>query len=110
MPSESGTVARLEELAQLLSSGGESHLADLVNAAISGTESERSAFLVSNELWGGAGSIADQAGVAANRSDERRRIERVLIAIGEEQMRSSNVNQRTEMWVSAFKQWARDGI
>lgn len=67
---------------------------------------ELDAFLASNELWGGAGSIADSAG-APERSDLRRQIERVLIQIGTEQMLSGDVNPRTEMWLKAFAAWEK---
>jgi hypothetical protein len=70
---------------------------------------ERVQFLVSNELWGGAGSIADQAGIDAGRS-MRREVESALIDLGEEQIRRGVVNPRTATWVEAFKQWRRDGI
>jgi hypothetical protein len=43
------------------------------------------AFLSSNELWGGAGSIADQAGLDHGRAG-RRLIEAVLIQLGETQL------------------------
>ena len=70
---------------------------------------ERDQFLVSNELWGGAGSIADQAGIDVGRSG-RREIESALIDLGEEQIRRGLVNPRTASWVDTFKKWRRDGI
>ncbi len=44
---------------------------------------------VSNELWGGAGSIA---GCGAERSTARQEIECLLIQFGNVQMRSGKVN------------------
>jgi len=70
---------------------------------------ERVQFLVSNELWGGAGSIADQTGIDLGRS-VRREVESALIDLGEEQIRRGVVNSRTALWVEAFKTWRRDGI
>jgi len=59
------------------------------------------AFLASNELWGGSGSIADCAGGGGRRSEVRR----VLIQLGKEQMRADYVNPRTEVWVTTFSKW-----
>jgi hypothetical protein len=56
-----------------------------------------------------AGSIADCAG-SPDRSEGRRRIERVLLQLGKEQIRSGKANQRTEMWVTAFSNWEKAGI
>src|SRR5688500_16029054 len=111
MPSRSRVKKHLGDLAELLSANGDAQLAAMVKAAISATESELVHFLTSNELWGGAGSIADQAGMGTGvRTDARRNIERVLVELGEEQLRVSLVNSRTAMWVIAFKEWSRDGI
>ena len=74
-----------------------------------GSEDDLDAFLISNELWGGAGSIADQAGVAQGRR-HRRSIEAALIGLGEKQIKEGTVNVRTEMWVGRFRQWQRDRI
>ena len=57
-------------------------------------------YLVSNELWGGAGSIADQA--LSGLPDARASLERLMIRLGREQMGLERVNERTEMWVSVF--------
>jgi hypothetical protein len=94
----------LESLARLLRQTGDSTLAAMVEGAIAGPVAGIDTFLSSNELWGGAGSIADCAG-GGERSERRREIERVLIQLGNEQMRSGNVNPRTEMWVKAFTAW-----
>jgi hypothetical protein len=61
-------------------------------------------------LWGGSGSIADQAGLALGRRDGRRRIEQALIALGEEQIRTGHVNIRTAPWVGTFKDWQARGL
>lgn len=65
-------------------------------------------FLVSNELWGGAGSVADQA--LLEFPDARRQLETLLIRLGRSQMSLGRVNVRTEMWVSAFEKWHEEGI
>jgi hypothetical protein len=67
-------------------------------------------FLTSDALWGGSGSIADQAGLALGRRDGRRRIEQALIALGEEQIRTGHVNIRTASWVGTFKDWQARGL
>ena len=52
---------KLNELVVLLRNGNEPYYAAQIEDALSGTEEDLKAYLVSNELWGGAGSIADQA-------------------------------------------------
>jgi hypothetical protein len=51
----------LSEIAVLLDSARDNSAAVTVRDALSGTEEKLERFLVSNELWGGAGSIADQS-------------------------------------------------
>ena len=98
----------LQSLAELLHRAGEGARAASVENVICRSDAELDAFLVSNELWGGSGSIADCAGVGAERS-VRREIERLLIRLGNEQIRSGNVNPRTAMWVGAFSAWETAG-
>jgi hypothetical protein len=99
----------LESLARLLRENGERMRADMVEVAAAAPDSELNAFLASNDLWGGSGSIADCAG-CPQRSDGCRKIERILVQIGNEQIRSGNVNPRTRMWVDAFTAWEKAGI
>jgi hypothetical protein len=101
----------LRRLRQALEDAGESELVHLVVGALSADQHTRNRFLVSNELWGGAGSIADQAGlVRGARQPQRREIERALIDLGEEQARIGRLNVRTLSWVEAFKGWRRDSV
>ena len=101
----------MKTLAKLLIDSGDKGLAAMVNAAASGTDEELNVFLTSNELWGGAGSVADQAGMNDGlRTNVRRSIERAMIELGEEQIRLAQANVRTASWVAAFKKWAKDGI
>jgi len=99
----------LEALARLLRENGDDAFAHRVESVATAPDSQLDDFLVSNDLWGGSGSIADCAG-GAERSEARREIERVLIQIGRVQMRSGNVNPRTEMWLDAFTAWEKAGI
>lgn len=92
---------QLETLEGVLREHGESDFAHGIRIALDGTDGKVEAFLTSNGLWGGAGSIADQAGWREGR-DARRSIEAVLVTIGLEQLRHGLVNVRTEMWVDAF--------
>jgi hypothetical protein len=78
-------------------------------AALSAAEEELDGFLTSNELWGGAGSIADQTG-GAKRTAASREIAALLIELGNEQIRLGLVNPRTADWVKAFTEWRRRGI
>jgi hypothetical protein len=102
---------RLTHLANILRETGETTLAERVNAALARSDAEIDTFLESNDLWGGAGSIADQAGMSdGTRTVERRKIERALIDLGEEQVRINKLNPRTLMWIEAFGKWAQDRI
>lgn len=102
----------LEHLAKLLHENGESVNAAKVEDAVAGSDQDLDMFLRSNDLWGGSGSIADQAGVVGTgwRTDARRKIEHALIQLGNEQIRVGRVNPRTAMWVMAFNEWERSGI
>ena len=99
----------LERLLRALDLINEEYFANLVRNALAGPSEQITEFLVSNELWGGAGSIADQAGVSLDR-EMRRPIEATLIELGEEQIRNGITNIRTRGWVDAFRQWQRTGI
>jgi hypothetical protein len=101
---------KVRDLALALRDGGESRFADHAEAAAAGNEEQLLAFLTSNDLWGGAGSIADQAAGGGERTPQRRKIEAILVALGHEQLRNGNANVRTKMWISAFGEWERRGI
>src|SRR5438309_9934963 len=98
----------LEELARVLSDQGENGLALTVRSVVSGDDEKLDAFLVSNELWGGAGSIADEAGMSRGR-ESRRPIENALIRLGLAQVDAGRVNPRTSMWIEVLRKWQRDG-
>lgn len=101
----------LQELALALKAGGEVTFAEAAELAAAGSDEQLKSFLTSNDLWGGAGSVADQAGLGpGDRSPHRRRIEAALVALGREQLKTGMTNVRTEMWVSAYEEWARRGI
>ena len=98
-------------LSQMLQESGESSYAATIDDVISAPSHERDAFLVSNELWGGAGSIADQAGlVDVRRTDGTRKIQHALIQLVSEQIRMGKINPRTKTWVEVFKKWEDAGI
>ena len=99
----------LQALRDVLSQCGETSEACQVADALAQDDQQLDAYLVSNELWGGAGSIADQAGCNAGR-DTRRIIECVLIDLGEAQVRAGITNIRTTRWVDAFRSWQNQGI
>ena len=108
----SGIQDHLQLLSQTLQECGEVTHAARIKDLLSGPEHELSVFLTSNELWGGAGSIADQSGMTARgeRTDRRRKVERALIQLGNELIRSGNVNPRTARWVDVFTKWEKAGI
>jgi hypothetical protein len=100
----------LTRLADALGQCGDDDYAEVVTDALSSPDESLLAFLTSDDLWGGSGSIADQAGLALGRRDGRRRIEQALIALGAEQIRVGHVNIRTASWVDAFKEWQERGL
>lgn len=61
-------------------------------------------FLKSNELWGGSGSIADQAFIDAEVA-ARRTVTQAFAALGRAQLSLGIVNVRTQMWTEAFENW-----
>jgi hypothetical protein len=93
----------LKQLRDMVDRAGEHHFVEMIDAALSGEDPVLKSFLTSNELWGGAGSIADQALGTARES--RRPVERLLAQLGREQMRLGVTNPRTETWTSVFEQW-----
>ena len=99
----------VEALKAVLQKTGEDRLSGMVENALSGSEQDLAAFLISNELWGGAGSIADEAGCQKGRAAQKL-IEATLIKLGEQQIQEGTVNERTVMWVDTFRQWQRYGI
>jgi hypothetical protein len=87
--------ALLEQLRDELSDGNEHRFAGDVDAALASCDATVAAFVMSDELWGGAGSIADQA--LCGRSPARRQLEQLLIELGREQMARGYRNPRTEV-------------
>ena len=96
----------LQEISALLERHKDS--SNALAIALLGDEKKMWDYLVSNELWGGAGSVADQA--VLEFPDARRQLETLLIRFGREQMSLGRINVRTEMWVSAFEKWRAEGI
>jgi hypothetical protein len=105
-----GLTKALERLSSVLQDAGENRSVDLIAKILEAEQVTQDQFLVSNELWGGAGSIADQAGLGNGRQEMRRRVEQALIGLAEEQERAGMLNPRTLSWVDAFKKWQRMGI
>jgi hypothetical protein len=100
---------KLERLQAMLAKHGEPAWADRVGSVLSGPDDQLRAFLESNSLWGGSGSLADMAGVGQERV-VRCEIEAALIDLGEAQRRAELVNLRTASWVEAFRKWRDSGI
>jgi hypothetical protein len=98
-----------DELVRLLEKHSEPSLARA--ASLAAAENRLDEFLTSNDLWGGSGSIADQAGMPdGKRTDKTREIEHALIQLGKEQVRLGLVNPRTASWIATFAEWRRKGI
>ena len=110
MPQNPSLRELLTRLAEALGQCGDDDYVAIVLDALSGPDESMVAFLTSDALWGGSGSIADQAGLALGRRDGRRRIEQALIALGAEQIRVGHVNIRTASWVGTFEDWQARGL
>lgn len=100
---------QLEHLQAVLAAQDEPYWSDAIGQALAATEDELEAFLVSNDLWGGSGSLADMACTEQGR-DARRKVEAALADLGEAQLREGLVNERTDVWVEAFRKWQGSGI
>jgi hypothetical protein len=98
----------LKQLREMLDSGGEHAYTHDIDVALAGDDDVLRSFITSNELWGGAGSIADQALGPAR--ETRRPVERLLAQLGHEQIACGYTNPRTEMWTSVFEQWQTQNI
>ena len=55
-------------------------------------------------LWGGMGSVADEAGVGL-RSDQQRRVQELLIRLYELLERRGVTDPRGASWVQTFREW-----
>ena len=88
--------------------GSESPYSEIVENALNGGETQLESFLISNDLWGGAGSIRDQALI--EQPVLRKKLQRLLIELGELQIALGLVHPKTEFLVSAYKQWEADGV
>lgn len=99
----------LNQVREALERNGQDGPARLVREATLASEQQLRAFLESNDLWGGSGSIAEQAGVELPRA-ARAEIEAALITLGDAQIALHVVNSRTSMWVEAFREWQRRAI
>ena len=99
----------LQALHDVLARSGETLAARQVLHALSQADPQLEIFLLSNDLWGGSGSIADQAGCGLARAS-RRSIESALIDLGEAQLGAGLANIRTKGWVEAFRSSQNQGI
>ncbi|MFA5144021.1 MAG: hypothetical protein WC522_07660 [Candidatus Omnitrophota bacterium] len=91
----------LEKISEVLKKGNEDNYTELIYNALNGQQDKLWEFLVSNELWGGAGSIADQA--LLDKKELRKKLNEFLVELGNMQINVNKVNDRTEMWVTALK-------
>jgi hypothetical protein len=66
--------SKLNKLLVLLRNENKPKLAAEIEEALLGTDEDVKAYVTSNELWGGSGSVADQA-LGAPRRELRRELE-----------------------------------
>ena len=91
----------LSSIVTLLESGGEIASAAYIEKTLKGSNEVIEDFLISNELWGGSGSIADQALIGHN--ELRKNLEEALVSLGEKQQHIGMLNSRTEAWLLSFR-------
>ena len=104
---------KLQRLADLLRTQDDLVRATWLEEALSGSDEMIDACLVSNNLWGGPGSIADCGGMGNDSAENkylRKQFRALLIELGNEQIRLGKVNIRTASWVEAFTKWRAMGI
>jgi hypothetical protein len=100
--------ALLKQLREMLEKNQEHRFVRDIDAALAGNDTTLWAFLTSNELWGGTGSIADQ-GCGPSR-DTRRPLEQLMVELGREQIALERINPRTQTWTSVFEKWHAQDI
>jgi len=98
----------LQRLRDMLERNGEHHFVKDIDVALAGDDTVLWSFLTSNELWGGAGSIADQ-GCGPSR-ETRRPLEQLLAELGRQQIALERTNPRTQTWTSVFEEWHAQNI
>ena len=98
----------LKRLRNMLEQSGEHHFVNDIDAALAADDTVLWSFLTSNELWGGAGSIADQ-GCGPIR-ETRQPLEQLLAELGREQIALGRTNSRTQTWTAVFEQWHAQNI
>jgi hypothetical protein len=98
----------LQRLRDMLEKNGEHHFVKDIDVVLAGDDTVLWAFLTSNELWGGAGSIADQ-GCGLSR-ETRRPLEQLLAELGRQQIALERTNPRTQTWTSVFDEWHAQNI
>jgi hypothetical protein len=89
-------------LAKLFLEAGESRFAEDLRDALSRPDEDLLKHLGSNEVWGGSGSIADQALID---HPLRHDFELLMIELGRMLIALDEANPRTGMWIEAFEGW-----
>ena len=100
---------QLRRILELVRSCGPAVIVAPMQEAATGSDEQLVAYLKSNELWGGSGSIADQAGLSAKTEHTRRSIEKRLVELGDMQVAAGILNPRTSTWAEAFRARPRSG-
>ena len=101
-------ISLLRRLREMLAEGHEFAYLNELDSALEGGDAALTTFLTSNALWGGAGSIADQA--LGDSRATRRPLEQLLAELGREQIRLGHTNARTATSTSVFDKWHAQNI
>jgi hypothetical protein len=104
----------LSEIAGFLEKGQQHLHASALREALSDSALRFVEFLISNDLWGGSGSLADSSFTHDPSHPEwkvnRAGFEALMIRLGRLQIAAGWVNPRTRMWVEVFERWRHAGL
>lgn len=95
----------LTKIKGLMHAGNDQEYFEMIQKVLQGNDEELWAFLTSNDLWGGAGSIADQALI--DDKGLRKELEKLLIDLAAQQEKIGRLNSRTKSWADAFIAWSK---
>lgn len=95
----------LVKIKELMHTGNDQVYFEMIQKVLQGDDKELWVFLTSNDLWGGAGSIADQALI--DDKGLRKELEMLLIDLAVQQEKIGRLNPRTKSWADAFIAWSK---
>ena len=98
----------IRKIIALLEEGGDFVYVDALQNILNESEESIWQYLESNEVWGSAGSLADQ-GLFENK-ELRPKLEDLIVELGEFQQKEGRVNSRTESTIQVFRNWKEERV